>query len=166
MTGVQTCALPISKALDVHRGDGGDTGTNPSSVLGTDTVAPITMATAYAGIADQGTVCTPIAIEKIVGTDGKPVNVPASTCTQGVPKNIAIAAGYPLHGVFGGTAGGDESSLNGAYGMVKTGTTDNAEQTWEVGGTTKTTTAVWVGNVKGTTNLRTVYSFPGCGGEA
>ena len=155
-----------AKALDVHRGDGGDPGTNPSSVLGTDTIAPITMATAYAGVADQGTVCTPIASEKIVGTDGKQVNVPASDCTQGVPKHIAIAAGYTLHGVFGGTASGDESALGGAFGMVKTGTTDNATNTWEVGGTTKTTTAVWVGNVNGATNLRTVYSFPGCGGEA
>jgi membrane peptidoglycan carboxypeptidase len=153
-----------AQALDVHRGDGGDTGINPSSILGTDTVAPISMATAYAGIADQGTVCTPIAIEKIVGTDGKQVNVPASDCKQGVPKNIAIAAGYTLHGVFGGTAGGDESSLAGAYGMVKTGTTDNATNTWEVGGTTKTTTAVWVGNVNGGTNLRNVYSFPSCDG--
>jgi membrane peptidoglycan carboxypeptidase len=155
-----------AKALDVHRGDGGATGTNPSSILGTDTVAPLTMATAYAGIADQGNVCTPIAIEKIVGTNGTQVNVPASSCKQGVPKNIAIAAGYTLHGVFGGTAGGDQTALGGAFGMVKTGTTDNATNTWEVGGTTKTTTAVWVGNVNGGTNLRTVYSFPGCGAQA
>ena len=155
-----------AQALDVHRGDGADVGTNPSSILGTDTVAPLTMATAYAGIANQGTVCTPIAIAKVVGTDGKQVDVPASQCKQGVPKNIAIAAGYTLHGVFGGTAGGDEAALSGAYGMVKTGTTDNATNTWEVGGTTKTTTAVWVGNVTGGTNLREVLGFPGCGGEA
>jgi membrane peptidoglycan carboxypeptidase len=156
----------MSKALDVHRGDGTDTGTNPSSILGTDTVAPLTMATAYAGIADQGLVCSPVAIDKIVTSTGKQVNVPASDCKQGVPKNIAIAAGYTLHGVFGGggTAAGDEGPLNGAFGMVKTGTTDNATNTWEVGGTTKTTTAVWVGNVNGGTNLRNVYSFPGCAG--
>ena len=54
---------------------------------------------------------------KVVGTDGKQVNVPASQCKQGVPKNIAIAAGYTLHGVFGGTAGGDEAALSGAYGI-------------------------------------------------
>ncbi|MGN6744406.1 MAG: transglycosylase domain-containing protein [Amnibacterium sp.] len=155
-----------AKALDVHRGDGGEVGDNPSSILGTDTVAPLTMATAYAAIADQGTVCSPIAIDKIVTATGKQVPVPASDCKQGVPKNIAIAAGYTLHGVFGGTASGDEGVLNGAFGMVKTGTTDSAQQTWEVGGTTKTTTAVWVGNVNGSTNLRTVYSYPGCGGEA
>ena len=76
----------MAKALDVHRGDGEPTPTtNPSSILGTDTVAPLTMATAYAGIANQGTVCTPIAIAKVVGTDGKQVNVPASQCKQGVP---------------------------------------------------------------------------------
>ncbi len=156
----------MAKALDVHRGDGTDTGTNPSSILGTDTVAPLTMATAYAGIANQGLVCSPVAIDKIVTSTGKQVNVPASDCKQGVPKNIAIAAGYTLHGVFGGggTAAGDEGPLNGAFGMVKTGTTDNATNTWEVGGTTKTTTAVWVGNVNGGTNLRNVYSFPGCEG--
>ncbi|HEY0375077.1 MAG TPA: transglycosylase domain-containing protein [Amnibacterium sp.] len=153
-----------AQALGVHRGDGGDTGTNPSSILGTDTVAPLTMATAYAAIANQGKVCTATPIDKIVATDGKQVNVPPSTCKQGVPKNIAIAAGYTLHGVFGGTAQGDDSVLGGAFGMVKTGTTDNATNTWEVGGTTKTTTAVWVGNVNGGTNLRNVYSFPTCSG--
>jgi membrane peptidoglycan carboxypeptidase len=50
--------------------------------------------------------------------------------------------------------------------MAKTGTTDNAKDTWVVGGTTATTSAVWVGNVQGGANLRNVYGFPGCGGQA
>ncbi len=153
-----------AQALDVHRADGAPLETNSSSILGTNEIAPLSMATAYAGIANQGMACTPVAITKVVAPGGQSVTVPQTKCTQGVPKNIAIAAGYTLHGVFGGTAAGDEGALGGAYGMVKTGTTDNAKDTWEVGGTTKTTTAVWVGNVTGAANTRNVYGFPGCEG--
>ena len=44
----------------------------------------------------------------------------------------------------------------------KTGTTDDAKDTWTMGSTTKVTTAVWVGNVTGRSNLRQVYAPHGC----
>src|SRR3712207_5331698 len=39
----------------------------------------------------------------------------------------------------------------------KTGTTDEALQTWVMGATTKAATATWVGNISGDQNLREIY---------
>ena len=59
-----------AQAFGVHRADGGDLQMNPSDVLGTQEIAPVTMAAAFAGIANNGLTCTPVAIDKIVKADG------------------------------------------------------------------------------------------------
>ncbi|WP_345482069.1 transglycosylase domain-containing protein [Amnibacterium soli] len=154
--------------LLVHRANGADLQVNPSSILGTNEIAPLTMATAYAGIANKGRVCSSIAIDKIVATDGKPVKIPEANCHQGIPSSVAVATGYALHGVLtGGTAAADRGATGGAWGFAKTGTTNDAKSTWVVGGTTKVVSAVWVGNVNAQkTNLRYVYGWSACGKAA
>ena len=151
--------------LLVHRADGADLKTVPSSILGINEVAPLSMATAYAGIANKGEVCASIAIDKIETTDGTEVPLPKANCHQAIPQNVAVATGYALHGVLtGGTARADVGATGSAWGFAKTGTTDDAKSTWVVGGTTKTVTAVWVGNVNAQkTNLRQIYGWSGCG---
>ena len=126
-----------AESLGVHRADGAPLETNPSSILGTNLIAPLTMAGAYAGIADKGIVCTPIAIDKIVDSSGASVGVPSANCHRAIPESIAIATGYALHGVLtGGTAAADRGATGAAWGFAKTGTTDEAKSTWVVGGTT------------------------------
>jgi len=154
--------------LGVHRANGADLQTNPASILGTNEVAPLTMAGAYATIATKGTYCRPIAIDKIVASDGSSVPVPKADCHSVLPESIAVAAGYALHGVLtgNGTAAADNRATGSAWGFAKTGTTDFAKQTWVVGGTTKAVTAAWVGNVKGDANLRNVFGWIPSGGRA
>ena len=126
---------------------------------GSYTVSPVSIAAAYAGIANEGKYCSPVAIDKVVKSDGSELAVPKTTCTQVVSPEIANAAVYALRGVFqGGTAGGDNTP-DGIYEFGKTGTTDDAVQTWMTGSTSKVATSVWVGNVTGSTNLRQT-SFP------
>ena len=55
-----------AEAFGVHRADGEPLDTNPRACSARTTIAPLTMATAFAGIANNGMVCTPIAIDKIV----------------------------------------------------------------------------------------------------
>ncbi len=154
-------------SLLVHRADGRDLETNSASILGTNEVAPLSMATAYAGIANKGEVCASIAIDSITDGAGQEVPVPKANCHRAIPENVAVATGYALHGVLtGGTARADVGATGSAWGFAKTGTTDYAHSTWVVGGTTKTVTAVWVGNVRGETNLRQVYGYSGCGTAA
>ncbi|MFI5060723.1 MAG: transglycosylase domain-containing protein [Actinomycetales bacterium] len=150
-----------AKAFDVHTAGGSELNTNPASVLGTNTIAPLTMATAFAGIANGGQVCTPIAIDKIVDGSGKDIAAPASKCTQAVDPQIAATMAYALQRVTmgGGTASGVNNT--GKDMLAKTGTTDGNEQLWLVAATTKVAGAYWVGNVTGFANMRSIYPTHG-----
>jgi membrane peptidoglycan carboxypeptidase len=151
-----------AKAFGVHRADKAPLEMYPNSIIGTNTVAPISMATAYAGMANNGMTCTPIAIDKVVKPDGSQIQVPTSTCKQSVDKQVAIAANSALHGVItGGTMAGD-ATPDGVYEIGKTGTTDDAYDTWAIGASSKVATAIWVGSVTGHVNLREVRGFPAC----
>ncbi|MFD1721068.1 penicillin-binding protein [Amnibacterium endophyticum] len=120
----------------------------PFIIGGAYTVSPVSIAAAYAGIANRGKYCSPVAIEKVVKTDGSQIDVPGTTCTQAVDPGVADAAVYALRGVFqGGTAGGDNTA-DGLYEFGKTGTTDDAYDTWMTGSTSKATTSVWIGNLR------------------
>lgn len=135
----------------------------PSMVLGTNNVSPLVMATAYAGIANNGVVCTPVAIVKVVNPDGSDHKVSPTTCTQGMPANIAQGVVYALKGVMqNGTAAGANPN-DGVPIMGKTGTTDNSLQNWLITSTTKITQATWVGNVSGSVPLRSL-TFNGVNG--
>jgi membrane peptidoglycan carboxypeptidase len=126
----------------------------PSMILGTNYISPLTMATAYAGIANNGVVCTPVAIDKIVKADGSELPVPKTTCKQGIPANIAAGVGYALqHVMTAGTATAANPN-DGVPILGKTGTTDNSLENWLVTSTTKVATATWVGNVSGAVALR------------
>ncbi|WP_431279300.1 transglycosylase domain-containing protein [Leifsonia poae] len=138
---------------------------NPSAVLGTNYIAPLTMATAYAGIANNGVACSAIAIDKVLNSDGTEHAVPKSECSK-TPIDPAVAAGaiYALQGVLRG--GGTAASANPGDGIPifgKTGTTDASLENWLVTSTTKTAQATWVGNIQGAVPLRR-QSFNGVGG--
>jgi membrane peptidoglycan carboxypeptidase len=141
-----------AEALGAHRADGTPLQTNNSSILGTNEVSPLTMATAYAAIANRGVLCTPVAIDKIIDPEGTELAKPESTCSQAIDEGIAATAAYALQGVMSrGT--GTASNPYEAPILGKTGTADEYRHTWIVDSTTKVTTAVWVGNVDGFTKL-------------
>ncbi len=129
---------------------------NVSDVLGSggNNIAPLTMATAFAGIASGGKVCSPIAIDRVVLADGSELQAPASTCNQGVQPEVANTAAYALQQVVTNGTGTRSNPRDGIDLMGKTGTTDNSKDTWFVGSTTKAATAVWVGNVLGEVSMR------------
>ncbi len=147
-------------AFGVHTAKGEDLNTNPASILGTNEIAPLTMATAFAGIANNGLTCTPIAIDKIVDGSGKEVPPPATKCTQSVDPTVANTMAKALQGpVQSGTAAG--MNTTGKDMLGKTGTTDGNEQLWLVAATTKVAGAYWVGNVSGHQDMRRIYPTHG-----
>jgi membrane peptidoglycan carboxypeptidase len=150
-------------AFGVHPATGGKLLNVATSIIGeASTISPLTMTTAYAGMANRGKTCTPVAIDRIVKADGAELAVPKSTCIQSVPTKIADAANVALHGVFvDGTADTDQTK-DGLFEIGKTGTTDNATNTWMIGSTSKVATGVWVGNVVGHQDLTLVPNFPSC----
>jgi membrane peptidoglycan carboxypeptidase len=157
--------LHTAEALGVHPASSANPLTSvPSMILGVNYISPLTMATAYAAIADGGIVCTPVAVERVTGPHGIPRPVTPSSCTRGIPSTIASGVAYDLQGVLqpGGTAA-SANPQDGVPMLAKTGTTDHAVQNWLVTSTTRIATATWVGNVSGSQRLRSEY-FHGING--
>lgn len=142
-----------AEAFDVHRADGDPLGERPSDILGTNEISPLTMATAYAGIANQGLTCTPVAIDKILNQEGRELEVPKTSCKQSVSPEVANAMVVALKTPIASGTATQSNPRDGVPIIGKTGTNDNFNQTWVVASTTSVSTAVWVGNVEGFTNL-------------
>ncbi|WP_378148063.1 transglycosylase domain-containing protein [Cnuibacter sp. UC19_7] len=146
----------FAESLGVHRADGDDLNTLPSSVLGTNEVAPLTMAAAYAGIAANGMYCSPVAIDRIVDGTGAELTPPGADCHQAIPQNIASTLAYAMLGPIQSGTATQSNPRDGITHIGKTGTTDNEKDTWMVGASTKAATAVWVGNVNGDTSMEDI----------
>ncbi|MDO9395691.1 MAG: transglycosylase domain-containing protein [Herbiconiux sp.] len=143
-----------AEAFGVHRADGNPLGENPADVLGTNEIAPLTMAAAFAAVAAQGTYCTPVAIDRILDSAGNELPVPATTCSQAVEPGIAAAMTTALQSVINSGTATASNPNDGIPHFGKTGTTDSEKDTWFVGASTELATAVWVGNVVGTVSIR------------
>ncbi|MFF2049989.1 transglycosylase domain-containing protein [Leifsonia sp. NPDC058194] len=149
-----------AEAFGVHTANNAELNSDPASVLGTNNIAPLTMATAFAGIANNGLTCSPVAIDKIVDGSGKEVAPPATKCTQSVDPTVANTMAKALQGpVQNGTAAG--MNTTGKDMLGKTGTTDGNEQLWLVAATTKVAGAYWVGNITGHQDMRRIYPTHG-----
>lgn len=144
-----------AEAFLIHRADGDPLQMNPGDVLGSQELAPMTMATAFAGIANGGMTCSPIVIDRILDRSGAEVAPPASTCRQSVEPSVAAAMAYAMEETFSGDGTAVASNTgSGVPHIGKTGTTDFAKDTWMIGSSTVAATAVWVGNVNYDANLR------------
>jgi membrane peptidoglycan carboxypeptidase len=133
------------EALGIHRADGQPWENLPSQVLGTNEISPMTMAAAYATFAADGVYCTPIAIERIVDSDGKSVPVPSANCHQAIDPDIAYGVTGALQRVITGGTGTAARLADGRVAAGKTGTTDNSVAAWFCGYTPQLATAVWAG---------------------
>jgi membrane peptidoglycan carboxypeptidase len=162
-TQTDLCSIAdAAKALGVHSAS---PSTNPfqvvpSMVIGTNYIAPLTMATAYAGIANNGTFCSNVAIDKIVTTTGENVAVPKSTCTQAIPPTVAAALAWTLEHVLTAGTATSANPHDGTPTLAKTGTTDSYQQNWLVTSSSKVANAIWVGQISGSQDLRD-YDYNG-----
>ncbi|GHD42042.1 carboxypeptidase [Mycetocola manganoxydans] len=150
--------------LGVHRADGKDMDKFPATLLGANEIAPLSLATAMAGVAAEGVSCTPIAIDKVLGPDGEEIAPPKSTCTQAITPEVARTAAYAMETVFDGGGTASRAAVSGAPLMGKTGTADDAVHSWITGGTSNAITSLWVGNVKGKKSMYDVYVKRGVSG--
>ncbi len=116
----------------------------PANVIGSDAIAPMTMANAFAAFASGGIYCDPIAITSVVDRSGTQMPVPSANCRQALDPGLAAGMNHALSQVFTGT-GRQIGALPGRVAAGKTGTTSRNEHTWFVGYTPQISTAVWVG---------------------
>lgn len=142
--------------MGVHRADGSPLYYGPTSVLGVNEIAPLTMASAIATIGAGGVYCTPTIIDSLTGPDGKSAPGQPTQCGQSsVTPAIAATVAYALAGVMKAGTGTAGNPNDGVPIAGKTGTTDGSYQNWLIATTTKAALAVWVGNIDGTSRLRT-----------
>ena len=145
-TEVNLCKVFSGAAdLGVHLGSakGGPVPVLPSNVIGSASVAPVSMAGAFAAFASGGIFCTPIAITSVTTASGDELPVPDADCHRAVEKRYASAINFALGHVWEGTARSVGKPTYAAAG--KTGTTSANENTWFVGYTPERAAAVWVG---------------------
>ncbi|QKJ20953.1 transglycosylase domain-containing protein [Microbacterium hominis] len=137
----------VAARMGVTRGNGDAVDVDgAAAVIGTNNIAPVAMAAAYATIANNGKYCVPRAIERVVNADGVELPVPGNRCSQVIDPEVAAATAFALQGVMrpGGT--GSFGNPNDGTPMIgKTGTHE-AFQTWLIQSSTRVATAVWVGN--------------------
>lgn len=143
------CAVTgLAKDLGITTVDGGEIDHNPSMVLGTMNVAPITMANVYATFAAHGTYCPPTAITKVTKDDGTEIKVPSTACRQVMDPTHADQVALTLTYVMKGNGTGAAAALN-RPSAGKTGTTEKMDNAWFVGFVPQLSTAVWVGHSEG-----------------
>lgn len=154
----------VAESIGVERADGNVLQTNPSAVLGTNEVTPLGMAGAYAAVAAGGKYCKPIIVDRVIDPNGVELAGQAPDCRQALDPEVAAAAAFALAGVMSGGTGSASNPRDGVPIIGKTGTTDNAEQTWIITSTTAVTTATWVGNSIGKVSMSS-YSWNGTTGS-
>ncbi len=133
----------------------------PSITLGTETVTPLELASAYATLASGGVYAKPMAITKVVLPNGKVDTdagwgqskrervIPdwvASTVTQVLEQNMLYGTGRGAH-VYNHTDAG------------KTGTTDNYADAWFSGYTPRLVATVWMGYPQGEIPMLSVHGI-------
>ncbi|MGO2658608.1 transglycosylase domain-containing protein [Mycetocola reblochoni] len=149
--------------LGAHRADGKELDKYPSSVLGSNEMAPLTVAASVAALGAEGKYCEPTAIDKIVGPDGKEMALPEQDCHQAVDKEVANTANFGMQSVFEGGGTGAGAAVTGAEVYGKTGTSDHARASWISGGTSKAVTSLWIGAVQGDASMYQTYFNAGTG---
>jgi len=141
-------------AMGVHPAAGGKLSVAPSSVLGINEIAPLTMAGAIATIGANGRYCAAKIIDSITDPAGKSLAGQPTSCSQALDPAIAAVEAYALAGVMKSGTGIAGAPRDGVPIVGKTGTTDGSYQNWLIASTTKAALAVWVGNIQGTPALR------------
>ncbi|MDQ0768001.1 membrane peptidoglycan carboxypeptidase [Pseudarthrobacter defluvii] len=120
-----------------------------ASLIGTQDVAPLDMANAYATFAAGGVHCDPIALESVTDAQGHDYPVPSANCSQTISPEVAAGVAYALKPVLVKGSGYKIPVNKDRDIFAKTGTTDGNTQTWTVGATTGIATASWFGSYKG-----------------
>jgi membrane peptidoglycan carboxypeptidase len=137
--------------LGLHAGNGDPISKNiPNITLGSASVSPLTLASAYATIASGGTYCVPSPVLSIATSDKKSLNLDKNRCHKAVEPEVANGVTQILKTVLtNGTARGIGGLAGGRPVAGKTGTADHSNETWFVGYTPQLSTAVWVGTPEG-----------------
>ncbi len=126
-------------------------------------VSPLEMADAYATLASGGVHHDPIAIKRVIFSDGRTDKLSDPKSKRVLTDAEAYEVTKILHmNVTSGTGTSANTGCTGEAG--KTGTTDNFNDAWFVGYTPTISSAVWVGYPDALREMRSVHGIEVAGG--
>jgi penicillin-binding protein 1A len=135
----------------------------PSMSLGSKEVSPLEMASAYATLAADGIHHKPHFVDRVIDRYGKQVFAERDKGDRAVSAQNARVAIQVLKSVVQrGT--GTNAALGSREVFGKTGTSENHENAWFVGGTPQLVSAVWMGDPKANTPMLNVGGIRVAGG--
>lgn len=115
----------------------------PAGLIGTgSSITPLSMATAYGTLANNGIKCDPMSITEIEGPDGQIIKTYEPKCAQVLDPKIAEQVTTLLSK---SAATYDSSTQIGRPMAAKTGTTDANDNTWMIGFVPQLVAATWTG---------------------
>ena len=126
---------------------------NPASLLGTNTVTPLSMATAAASLAAEGNACEPLAFTRIDDADGNVITEKQPSCRQVLDPEVVRETTSVLKYVVQPGATGARAVVPGREVAGKTGTADDDTDAWFMGYTPQLGTAIWQGHMSGQTSM-------------
>ena len=135
----------------------------PSVGLGSNSISPLDLASAYATLAAGGVARRPTIVTKVVLPGGQSDRLPRSDGRRVLDPRVAAAVTRVLEeNVRSGT--GTAAALSGRPAAGKTGTTDGYTDAWFAGWVPQLTTVVWVGYPTSERPMRGVHGIPGVTG--
>lgn len=127
----------------------------PSIVLGTSSVSPLEMASAYSNFATNGVWASSYLISRILDADGDVLYEHEPTTVEVGDPSVFAAARQPLLSVPTSAGTAPRANIGRPQGG-KTGTHQDYRDAWYVGFVPQVTTAVWVGYERDQLSLRNV----------
>ncbi len=152
--------------MGLHKGNGEPITAGPSATtLGSDSVSPLTLASAYATVASGGTYCPPLPVVSITTSDHTSLKLPKNPCKKVLETDVANGVTKILKAVITSGTGYGNSLAGGRPAAGKTGTAGNSlpsggtNETWFVGYTPQLSTAVWVGTPDDRRNAARMFNL-------
>ena len=121
--------------------------------LGSASVTPLEMASAYATLANSGVHCAPYAITRIDDAEGNTIWEHSEDCDRVVDHEVADRVTDILEGPITSSGTAPGANLGRWPTRGKTGSTNNFTDAWFVGYVRQLSTAAWIGYPGGTTHF-------------
>ena len=127
---------------------------NPSAVLGSNTVTPLSFANAMATLAADGEYCEPMSFTTVKDNAGTIIAEKTPACRQVFDADLMRQTTSVLEHVVAKGSTGENAILSGGRDAAgKTGTANNDWHAWFVGYTPQLATAVWQGHMDGNISM-------------
>ncbi|MBM9432296.1 transglycosylase domain-containing protein [Flaviflexus equikiangi] len=143
----------VAEQMGVRSGNGAALTPNPSSVLGSNNVTPLSTANSMATLASGGIMCEPLSFTKIENQDGDVIADISPSCVRVLDEDVADTTTSALQTVVSPGGTGFRAEIPGHDAAGKTGTANMDYHAWFMGYTSHEASAIWLGHMEGNISM-------------